>query len=377
MADFEHFNTKPPEQPVAIDSPVVTPAVETVASETPPTTETPPAEPPKAEEPKADVFFDNFNKRYNTTYKSDDEVKPLFELPKKVAEYEEKLKDRDELAKSVEQYKKDLEELRAFGNSDLLQDPLIQKAFVASQLKLKYPNRDEFLLQQIAMSDIDKMSDIEAIAKEKMIDIKGLTFERAKLAKLADFGVDPATPPEEWDEVTKARIEIAGAEAKQRMKLIPEGIKLPRIATKEEKEAQAAKALEEKVKATAPIRETFKKFDEYVNGDFRFAATDEFRAKLDDVFQGMFIDSGLEVNETTLKNAEFFKRAMFVEEYFPKMREVIIKEAQAALKEQIEKELHNDTPPNTATATDQEVKPEKKGLDNLFQDKSDKRVTKL
>jgi hypothetical protein len=370
---FEHFNTEPPKP--AEDSQVTTPTTE-VKSEVQPNTQVTPTESPKVE-PKPDEFIENFNKRYNTTYKSDDEVKPLFELPKKITEYEEKVKDRDELVKSVEQYKKDLEELRAFGNSDLLKDPLIQKAFVASQLKNKYPNRDEFLLQEIAMSDLDKMSDIEAIAKEKMIDIKGLTFERAKLAKLADFGVDSTVNPEEWGEVEKARIQIAGAEAKQRMKQILEGITLPKQVTKEEKEAMATKALEDKVRTTAPIRETFKKFDEYVNGDFKFVVPDEYKATLDGVFQGMFIDSGLEVNETNLKNAEFFKRAMFVEEYFPKMVEIIKKEAQTALKEQIEKELHNEKPLNTTTATDQEVKPEKKGLDNLFQDKSDKRVTKF
>ena len=380
MGDFDHFNSTPPAdlgKPAGDNSPATPPAV-APAPETAPVSGTPPAEPAKAPETIPDAFIEGFNKRYNTTYKSDDEVKSLFTLPEKVKEYETKLSDRDELAKSVDKYKNDLEELRVNGTSELLSKPLIRRAYVAEQLQAKYPDRDAFVLQEIAMSDIDKMSDVEAIAKEKMVSIKGLTFEDAKLAKLADFGIDANSSPAEWDDVQKARVRIAGAESKERIKQLLQGIELPKQPmSKEEQEKVAAKALEDKVRVTQPVREAFKKFDRYVNGDFEFVVSDEFKAKLDDVFQGMFIDSGLDVNEKTLKTAEMFKRAMFVEEYFPKMKEVIVKQAQTALREQLDKELHNDAPLNSATATDQTPQPDRKGVSSFFHGDENKRTTKL
>lgn len=324
-----------------------------------------------------DVFFDSFNKRYNTTFKSDDEIKPLFELPKKITEYEEKVKNYSELEQSVEKYKQELEESKANSMSDLLNDPLIRKAFVASQLKQKYPDRDEFVMQEIAMSDIDRMSDIDAIAKEKMATIKGLTFEEAKLAKLADFGIDPTTSPEEWDSVAKARVKIAGAEAKERIKGLLNGIQMPQVQTKEQKETLMAQAKEEKIKLTAPLKEKYKQFDKYVNGKVEFVVPDEFKAKLDDVFQGFFIDSGLEVNEKTLAAAEKYKRDLFLEEYLPKIIEVAEKQAVTTYKEQIEKELHNDKPLNTATATDQNTQTDEKGVGEFFRNQKGDRAKKI
>ena len=49
-----------------------------------------------------------------------------------------------------------------------------------------------------------------------------------------------------------------------------------------------------------------------------FAVPDEFKSWLGDVFNGMFIDGGLEVNEENLATAELIKKALFVEEYLPK-----------------------------------------------------------
>jgi hypothetical protein len=262
--------------------------------------------------------------------------------------------------------------------SDLLAKPRLRNAYIAEQLVAKYPDRDPEILASVAMSDIEKMNDIEAIAKERMISVKGLTFDEAKLAKLADFGIDLETKPEEWDSVAKARLKIAGAEAKDRMKQLLQGIELPKVVTKEEREATQAKYLEDKVKATTPIKEIFKKFDTYKNGEFEFVVPDEFKSKLEDVFNGMFIDSGLEVNEENIVTAELIKKALFVEEYLPKMLEVKEKLVLAKLKEEQDKLLHNDTPPNTATATDQGTQPEKSGVSSFFRNPNkDERAKKF
>jgi len=375
------FNTVPPhlkDAPAQTDNQTQAPSEPTVPPDTAsaqPTT-TPTA--PPAQEPKPDEFIETFNKRYATPYKSDDEIKGLISLPGKVSEYEEKLKNYEELQKSVDNYKKELEEVKVNGMSDLLNKPRLRKAYIAEQLIAKYPDRDPDILGGVAMSDIDAMSDIEAIAKEKMISVKGLTLDEAKLAKLADFGIDVAQNPEEWDSVAKARVKIAGAEAKERMKQLLQGIELPKTVTVEERQALAAKAQEERIKQLTPFKQIFSKFDLYKNGDFEFVPPDEFKSKLGDVFDGMFLDGKLEVNEENISTAELIKKALFVEEYLPKMLELHEGLVRTKIKEETDKLLHNDTPPNTTTATDQtaQSKSNLPGLADFF-GTPEQTVTKL
>lgn len=374
--DFEHMNTTPPADPVDTTN-TGAPATDPITPVTPGSTEpaapaTPPATDPATEPAQPDLFIESINKRYGTQYKGDDEVKSVFGLPQKVVEYEKTIKEKEEFAKSVEEkYKKELEDLKSAGTSDLLSKPLIRKAYIADQLLSKYPDKDPFHLQEIVMADVDKMGDLDVLIKEQKIDFPNYSDEDHKAALLKTLGVDPDIDPKEWDSITKLTIEKAAKGARAKIKSLVSGVDFPKTVSKEERETLAAKALEEKVQAIAPIREQFKKFDTYTNGDFEFVVPDEYKAKLDDMFKGMFIDGKVEVNENTLRTAEMFKRNMFLEEYFPKIKEVIIKQAQTALKEQLDKELHNDKPLNTATATDQgaTTDPSRPGVSEFFNTK--------
>jgi hypothetical protein len=376
---FENFNTVPPHEREAQNS---QPAVETPPADVPvietPSAQAPPAEPPKVvEPPKVDEFIENLNKRYGTQFKADDEVKGIFELPKKVTEYEGKLKTFDETTKSAEQYKKELEDLKTNGLSEFLGKPLIRNAFVASKLQEKYPDKDPYLLQEIAMSDVSKMDDLEAVAKEQKINFPHLKLEDLKKAIASELGLDPETKPEEWDSVVKTRLAIKGAQAKENIKNLLKGIEVPKTATKEEREQAFATAKIEVEKAIAPVREKFNAFDKYTNGDFDFDVPAEFKAKVDNIFKGMFLDGRMEVNEKNLLTAETFKRALFVEEYFPKMKEVLVAQGYTKHKEEVEALLNNTTPPNTTTASDQATTPELQGLSKFFQDEKSQRTSKI
>jgi len=323
----------------------------------------------QATEATPDEFFEKFNKRYNTDYKTDEEVKGLFALTGKVQEYEGKLKDFDSVKTSVEQYKKELEELKENDQSDLLNDPLIRKAYVAKQLIAKYPDRDADILGELAMSDIEKMNDIDVLARERKMRGSRSSLENIKAVIIKELGIDTEQPPSEWDDLVKTEIELKATDARERIKTLLKDIEVPKAVTKEEREEQKAKFLEEKIKAVAPIKEVFKKFDTYKNGDFEFNPPDEFKDKLEDVFDGMFIKGGLEVNEENLATAELLKKALFVEEYLPKMLEVKEKEVLARAKAAEDATLHNDEIPNTATATDQtteEEDPNRPGLNKFF-----------
>jgi hypothetical protein len=375
---FEHFNTTPPADlvPPVADNSQATPPTEV----TPPESGTPPAETtPPMETAKPDLFFDEFNKRYNTKYKGDEDLKGLINLTGKVSEYETKVKDYDTIKGDVEKYKKELDEVKTTYMSDLLAKPRLRSAYVAQQLIEKYPDRDPDVLGELAMSDIDKMSDIEILARERKMRGSKSSLDNIKLVIRKELGVDPEQKPEEWDSLVTTELEMKATDARERIKNLLKDIELPKVVTKEEREASQAKFLKDKETAVQPIREVFKKFDTYKNGDFEFEVPEEFKSKLDSVFKGMFIDSGLEVNEKNIATAEMVKKSLFVEEYFSKMLEVHEKTVKAKLKEEQDKLLHNDTPPNTATATDQGTgqDPNKQGISGFFNSQGSGRATKL
>jgi hypothetical protein len=375
MADFEHFNTEIPADllpPQEVNSQETTPAAATTNE-----SGTPPAETVTPPETKPDEFFENFNKRYSAEVKSDDDIKELFSLKGKIGEYETKVKDHDELKTSVEKYKKELEETKSTYMSDLLAKPLLKQAFVASQLQEKHPNLDKDVLAELAMSDIDKMSDIEVIARERKLRVPKASIENLKAVIRKEIGVDSDQTESEWSDLANTELAIKAADARDRVKQLLNGIEMPKVVTKEEREATLAKALDEKKRQAEPFKEIFKKFDVYKNGDFEFAPPEEFKSKLEGIFNGMFLNSNLEINKENLATAEMIKRALFTDEYLPQMLEVKAKQVRAEMQEKVDKELNNDTPPNTATATDQGGVEQNSGVSTYLQSRQDERAKKF
>lgn len=369
LAERMGLNSETPPAPEQTGTPEATPPAE---STQPPQSGTTTTEPPKGDE-----FIEGFNKRFGTAYKADDEIKALFDAPKKISEYEEKLKDYDALKSQSESYKKELEETKNQGYSEFLSKPLILKAYVADKLLEKYPDKDPFILQEIAMSDVDKMDDLDVVANEMKLRLPKKSITDLKKYIVSELGVDAETPRDQWDSMADIKLAERATNARERIKELTKGVEIPKFQTKEERQTLYEQALAKKQELIKPIKEKFTQFDEYVNGDFKFAVPQDFKAKLDGVFQGLFVDAGLEVNEENLAVAEMFKKSMFLEEYFPRIKEVIEKQAKTVIQEKTDEELHNTTPPNTATATDQGQKEVLPGLDKFFQDEKSNRATKL
>jgi hypothetical protein len=379
------LNTIPPKLEITTEPKTEVTATTTTQTEKPtetvkPETSATTTVPPTTEIPsKVDEFIEILNKKFGTTYKAEDEVKGLFELPKKVTEYEGQLKEFDTIKGQVESYKKELDDLKNQGYSEFLSKPLIQKAYVAQQLLEKYPDKDPFMMQEIAMSEVDKMDDLEVVAKERKIRYPGVKLENQKAIILNELGIDPATTPEEWDSLAKDKLTMMAGDARLRIKELTNGVEIPKYQTKEEREKLLADALQRKIELTTPIKERFCQFNEFVNkkGDFRFEVPNEYKEKIPDLFQGMFIDAGLEVNEENLTIAEKIKRSNFLDEYFDQMMDIRIKEAQAIVQARVDAELNNTVEPKTQTATDTNVIEELPRLDKIIQDDANKRVTKL
>ena len=209
MADvfdnFKKFEEPPVQEPQTGNEPAAT---------TEPTPDTPPqSSTPTGTEPQADTFFETFNKRFNTQYKTDEDLKTLFDLPKKVTEYETKYKDYDDLKKSVDQYKLDLENLSQREAAKYLNDPIMQKAWVVKELKGKYPNSDVGVLTDLAMTDLDKISDLDILAKEVKMKLPNRSLDAIKSVILDEIGADATVDPKEWDEKVQTKLEIKAASA--------------------------------------------------------------------------------------------------------------------------------------------------------------------
>jgi hypothetical protein len=116
----------------------------------------------------------------------------------------------------------------------------------------------------------------------------------------------------------------------------------------------------------SPVREQFTKFDKFSLGDFEWQVPDDYKQKASEMFNGMFIDAGLDMNEQNLATAIRMRDSNFLYENFGKIREAIVKQAQTDLQAKIDADLHNDTPPNTATATDQGGQQAPKGIGSLI-----------
>jgi len=325
-----------------------TPLVETQAQQTETGTVT-----EKPAETKPDEFIESLNKKFGTQFKAETEVKDIFGLPQKIAGYESELTKAKDYAKQIEDYEKQIEEFKNNGNQELLSKPLIRQAYVADQLLAKYPDKDPYTLQQIVMADVSKMSDLDVLVKEKKIDLPGLSEKDIKEALLDQYGIDPEVAPEEWSSIVKTKIAIAAQSARANIKSLTNGIELPKQTTKEERESALAKAQQERIQQTEPLKAKFLQFDKFEKGDFKYDSPAEFKSKLPEMFQAMFIDAGLDPTEENLQTAVELRDSMFLYQNFDKIKEVIAKQAQTELQKKLDEALHNTTPPNTTTATDQ------------------------
>ena len=354
------LNTTPPEQ---IQEQVVENTVETTSTEVQPE-QTP--EPPKVETPQADEFIENFNKRYGTQYKADEEIKGIFETVKKVPEYEARLSDYENVKKSAEERQKEIERLES------LNDPLkffsTPEAYIAEQLKIKYPDRDANVLQEIVTGNADQMDDFDLLAKAERLFNKRLP-EGGRYVKdvlYKRYGIDPDSKPEEWDGATRTQIAMDANVWRTKIGDLRKEVDLPKVVSREEREKLQADSLAKKMQAISPVREQFTKFDKFSLGDFEWQVPDDYKQKASEMFNGMFIDAGLDMNEQNLATAIRMRDSNFLYENFGKIREAIVKQAQTDLQAKIDADLHNDTPPNTATATDQGGQQAPKGIGSLI-----------
>jgi hypothetical protein len=305
-------------------------------------------------ETKPDQFIEDLNKRFGTQFKAETEVKDIFGLPQKIAGYESELTKAKDYASRIEQYEKQFEEYKSNANTaNLLEKPLIRQAFVAQQLLEKYPDKDAETLRQIVMSDVSKMSDIDVLVKAQKINHPTIAESDLKAAIYRKHGIDPDTKPEEWDSVTRAELAMSADDARANIKTLTSGIEFPKAVTKEQRDADAAQALQKRIQETNPLKADFLAFDKFKRGTIDYDVPADYKEKLPDMFQAMFIDAGMEPTKENFQTAIELRDATFLYQNFDKILEVAVKAGQVEVQKKLDEALHNTQPPNTATATDE------------------------
>jgi hypothetical protein len=358
---LERFTT-PPQAPEAVqpqNTGTETSAPETQTPSTETSTPTPQTGQAQSQttttETKPDEFIQTLNTRFGTQFKAENEVKDIFGLPQKIAGYESELTKAKDYASKIEQYENQIKEFKNNPNgADLLEKPLLRKAYIADQLLAKYPDKDPYTLQEIVMSDVSKMSDIDVLVKAQKINHPNIAESDLKAAIYKKNGIDPDIKPEEWDSVTRAELAMSADDARATLKTLTSGIEFPKAVTKEQRDADAATALQKRIQATDPLKTEFTTFDKFKieKGNIDYDVPADFKAKLPDMFQAMFIDAGLEPTPENKATAMELRDMTFLYQNIDKIIEVKVKEGQTEIQKKLDEALNNTTPPNTATATD-------------------------
>jgi hypothetical protein len=355
--------TEPANEPVVIDP----------AKGTEPKTE-PKVEPkvePKTEPPKVD-WLGEINKVYKSEFKTPEEFGKVFEKSKKADEYTTKITEYENNAKKYQQQIADLNSslnpLSYFSSPD---------AFVAEQLKKQYHDLSPSVLHEIVTSDVKAMSDIDVLIKNKLLENPGLIGgeQGAKDLILDEYGIDPATPKEEWSITQQNKVLVAARNARKSWDELKSKVVVPKIQTPEERENQVIALKEERKIQLKPLKDTFSKFDKFTEEIepgkvFELNVPDEYKQSLPDMFETYFVEAGLEANEESLKDIENLKEALLLRQNFKQIYKVIEGDVETRLRAEQDKLLGNIPPANTQTATqgeDDKVKhSNEKGLGKLM-----------
>lgn len=330
--------------------------------------------------PAPDEFIENFNKRYSTQFKSDDDIKGLVSLPKKISEYDEKLKGHTELTKSVDQYKKDLEEQKRTEVSRYLSSPLMQRAYIANELLKKNTKGDLATLTELAMSDLDKMSDLDILARVNKLKVPDKSLDVIKEALLDELGIDTTLDPKEWDQKALTRLALKASDARKYVSDMMEGVEVPKVLSKEEMDRMAKEATSKKESEVAPHRAEYLKFDKVkLMDDLEYTVPDEFKADLPGMFDTFMIKAGNEPTPENIEALNDLREALFFNKYKKEIYDVMYKDAESKIKKALDDKLGNTKPPNDAQASDgaQGTQTGEGGMKFIQDLKSSGRATKI
>ena len=354
MAELEGMATSPEALQARIAAEQGQAGGETVVAETATTAATETQKAEGATQAQAVDWIAEFNKTFGTQYKSHEEIKPLTELPSKIKEYEEKENSYKTFVEQEKTYKSKIEELESSLNP--LKHFSSPEAYIAEQLRIQHPDKNPILLQEIATTDLAKLDDVKVLVKSILLEQPDLAESAVEEYLQEEYGIDKDTPREEWSNALKTKIKIKAAEKRKELAVLKSQIKTPEVLTPEQRAAKVEEAKEATKKAIAPYADKFAQYDKFTRtiGDkqFEFVVPDDYKESLKPMFETFFL-AGNEVNEANLTAIQDVRDGQLLLKNFDHVYRAIESDVEARVRREMDKQLGNETPPNTATATDE------------------------
>mgnify|MGYP000855960690 FL=1 len=303
----------------------------------------------------ATSWLDAMNKEFNLQFKTVDEAKTRFERANKADEYEPKIIEFEQREKD---YKQRLEEAQRSLNP--LEYFSSQDAYIAEQMKKKFPDLSSSVLQELATRDTSKMDNVELVIKGLMLSDKELSFEDARDYVMEEYKLEDVDPSS-WSNASKTRLRLKANEVKSEISKLREGIKLPEIQTPEQIQAARDKAKDERKISLAPQAQEFAKLDKLVmkvddETNFEMPIPESDRIGFADQFEGYFLDGEIEYNPENLKDAEDIRNAMYMYRNFAKIYKAIETDVVTKQSKATDKLLGNEKPLNQSTNTSTQQK---------------------
>jgi hypothetical protein len=171
----------------------------------------------KTESVPEEFKLEHFNKKFNKEFKSEDELKSLFDLPTKVTDLEakasqtDKLKaDYDALQAKYNEVGKYIDPKKFFANEELYKTNLMLK---------KYPDKDVTLMTKISTINVDKADDIDLLVLNEMLQNPKLKGGEAGARELVadELGID-LEDKTTWDQKTENKILKAATKIREDFK---------------------------------------------------------------------------------------------------------------------------------------------------------------
>lgn len=328
----------------------------------------PAAEPPEAEQAaETSKFFEETNKRFSTSFKSDEEVSEALKSLARIADYDTRVKEAAEFKSKVDEYtakEKSWAEEKAKLEARI--NPLSffrdEKAYVAEQLRKQFPDRDPATIERVITSDLARMDKVELLAYRLLLDAPDIDggLEGAKEIVLSELGVEVGSRPEEWERITKNKLTTKAAQARKDLEELQRSVEIPKVKTEADLQAEVATRIEGLKKAWTPFLDKMEAMDKLqipAEDGTVLATIDipaEWRKEIREDLAKTALSSGLEPTEERIQELNAIREMKFIHKNFPKLYTILENQWKSKAIEERDELLNNTDPPNTSERPDEE-----------------------
>jgi len=310
-----------------------------------------------------DFTVESFNRKFETSYTTEDDIKSLFESSTELEQLRASLSEKDKMILEKEELlNKKTDGLRLFADDNM---------YKVNQALINNPDLNKSAILQLASANVDEMSDEAVLKLKELVHLGNGNYDEETISYAINkkYGLTGDPTELEGDELRDYRAseflrnkdsQAARKELKELMNIeVPERVDLLGMQAKEKEDSEKAfaESLDAwKTKSQEVINSLDKYIVEYDKGEgdkFEFAYDDKFKDYLSKNLPEYASRSGLDPNKpeslVTLKTA--------IEADFRKQKEVEIlrafkQEIVTKLEDEAYKKKHNVKDPSTTEAPD-------------------------